>query len=49
MRILFYIVHPSKYHLFRYAIKELKKNNEVDIIINSKDVLQRLIESENWN
>lgn len=49
MRILFYIVHPSKYHLFRYSIKELKKNNDADIIINSKDVLQNLIESENWN
>lgn len=48
MRILFYIVHPAKFHLFRNTINELKKNHHVDLIINSKDVLSQLIETEGW-
>ena len=49
MRYLFYIVHPSKFHLFRFTINELKKNNTVDIVINSKDVLEDLIVKEGWS
>ncbi|MBJ48761.1 MAG: hypothetical protein CMG59_06315 [Candidatus Marinimicrobia bacterium] len=48
MRYLFYIVHPSKFHLFKFTINELKENNTVDIIINSKDVLEDLIKEEGW-
>jgi len=48
MRILFYIVHPAKYHLFRVTINELMKNSCVDIVINSKDVLEDLIKNERW-
>ena len=49
MRYLFYIVHPSKYHLFKNTIHELKCNNHtVDLIINTKDVLEDLIISEGW-
>jgi len=47
-RILFYLVHPSKFHLFRITINELKKKHKVDIIINSKDVLEDLIKNEGW-
>jgi uncharacterized protein len=48
MRILFYFVHPAKYHLFRIVINELMKNSSVDIVINSKDVLEELIKNEGW-
>ncbi len=49
MRYLFYIVHPSKFHLFKFTINELKKKHSVDIVINSKDVLEDLIIKEGWN
>jgi len=48
MRFLFYIVHPSKYHLFRHTINELNKNHTVDLIINTKDVLEELVKNEGW-
>lgn len=48
MNYLFYITHPAKFQLYKYTIKELKKNNEVDIIINSKGVLEHLIDDEGW-
>lgn len=48
MRILFFFVHPAKFHLFRYTINYLKKENRVDVIINSKDVLEELVIAEGW-
>ena len=48
MRFLFYIVHPSKYYLFKHVINELKINHTVDLVINSKDVLEDLVISEGW-
>jgi predicted glycosyltransferase len=49
MRILFFIVHPSKYYLFRHAIRRLKsEGHEVDIAIVTKDVLEPLIQQEGW-
>jgi len=49
-RILFFIVHPSKYYVFRHTINTLKAHgHHVDILITSKDVLEDLIKSENWN
>lgn len=48
MRVLFYIVHPAKYHLFRIVINELMKDFYVDIVINSKDVLEELVKNEGW-
>ena len=49
LRYLFYIVHPSKYHLFKNTINELRSTNHtVDLIINTKDVLENLIVSEGW-
>lgn len=48
-RILFFFVHPSKYHLFRNTINYLKKNNyKIDIAIISKDVLEDLVKLEGW-
>tara|TARA_B100001250_G_C19788114_1_gene785115 strand:- start:688 stop:1722 length:1035 start_codon:yes stop_codon:yes gene_type:complete len=49
MRYLFYIVHPSKVHLFKDTINKLKDKHTVDLLINSKDVLEDLIISEGWN
>jgi len=49
MRFLFYFVHPAKFHLFRYTINKLKERHIVDIIINSKDVLEDLIKNEGWD
>lgn len=49
-RILFFFVHPSKFHVFRNTINKLKaKGHGVDIIIISKDILVDLVEREGWN
>lgn len=49
-RILFFIVHPSKYYVFRHTINILKsRGHHVDILITSKDVLEDLIKCENWD
>ena len=34
MRLLFYIVHPAKYHLFRNTINELKNSGYKSIDAN---------------
>jgi len=46
MRYLFYIVHPSKYHLFKYTINELKKhlNGKAEV---SKEIW-KIINLELW-
>mgnify|MGYP006299839709 CR=1 FL=1 len=49
MRILFFFVHPSKYHVFKHTINALKeKGHRVDITITSKDVLEELVRNEGW-
>ena len=49
-KYLFFIVHPSKYHVFRNTINILKsKGHKIDIFITSKDVLEELIKNEGWN
>lgn len=48
-RILFFFVHPAKFHLFKNTINQLKKEGHiVDILIISKDVLEDLIKDEGW-
>ena len=50
LKYLFFIVHPSKFHLFKRTINALIDNgNIVDICISSKDVLEDLIINEGWN
>ena len=39
MRYLFYIVHPSKFHLFKFSINQLKENN----IVGGKPILSLTI------
>lgn len=49
-KFLFYIVHPSKYHVFKHVINHFKnEGHTVDILINTKDVLEDLIKNEGWN
>lgn len=48
-RILFFFVHPSKFHVFRNTINHLKnKGHTIDILITSKDVLEELVKNEGW-
>ncbi len=47
MRILIYIGHPAQYHFFKYIIKGLNSlNEEVQVLIKSKDVLEDLIKHD---
>jgi len=49
MKFLFYLVHPAKFQFHKEQIKALRyKGHSVDIIINSKDVLEDLLIEENW-
>ena len=49
MRILFFFVHPSKYHLFKHSINILKKEgHQIDVTIVTKDILEDLIKFEGW-
>jgi predicted glycosyltransferase len=49
MRILFFFVHPSKYHFFKHIINPLKeKGHHIDITIVTKDVLEDLVKAGGW-
>jgi predicted glycosyltransferase len=50
MNFLFYLVHPAKFHFHKVQINSLnKKGHKVDILINSKDILEDLVKEEGWN
>jgi len=50
MNYLFFFVHPSKFHVFKKTINNLKNNgHHVEILITSKDVLEELVKNEGWN
>jgi uncharacterized protein len=49
MRILFYLVHPAKYHFHKIQINKLIENgHDVNIVINTKDILEELVKKEGW-
>lgn len=49
-KFLFYLVHPAKFHFHKVQINKLKANgHEVDIVINTKDILEELIIEEGWD
>jgi predicted glycosyltransferase len=49
-RFLFYLEHPAKYHFHRIQINTLKSNgHQVDIVINTKDILEELVIKEGWD
>ncbi|MDG1901160.1 MAG: hypothetical protein P8I80_02920 [Bacteroidales bacterium] len=46
---LFYLVHPAKFHFHKVQINELIiRGHNVDIIINTKDILEELVIEEGW-
>ncbi len=48
-RYLFYLVHPAKFHFHKVQINTLKANGHtVDIVINTKDILEDLVKEEGW-
>ena len=50
MNYLFYLVHPAKFHFHRVSINRLlERGHKVDILINTKDVLEELVIEEGWN
>ena len=45
--ILFFLVHPAKFHFHKVQINKLIVNgNKVDILITTKDVLEELVIEE---
>jgi len=50
MKILFYLVHPAHFHLFKNLIKALENNgNSVFIIIRPKESLEQLCKDANFS
>ncbi|MCK9625404.1 MAG: hypothetical protein M0R23_02940 [Bacteroidales bacterium] len=48
-RFLFYLVHPAKFQFHKVQINCLKeKGHQVDIVINTKDILEDLVKEEGW-
>ena len=48
-RVLFFFVHPAKFHLSRATVNQLKKDgHQVDIIITGRDILEELVINEGW-
>jgi predicted glycosyltransferase len=48
MKVLFYLHHPSQFHLFKNTIVALKKNNEVLVVATKKDILLDLLDKSNF-
>lgn len=49
MNILFFLVHPAKFHFHRVQINELiSRGHHVDILITKKDMLEDLVKEEGW-
>lgn len=49
MNLLFFFVHPSKFHVFRNTINALYSlGHNVEVLITSKDVLEDLVKAEGW-
>lgn len=48
-RFLFYLVHPAKFQFHKVQINKLKeKGHIVDVVINTKDILEDLVIEEGW-
>ncbi|MBK7380897.1 MAG: hypothetical protein IPJ03_18240 [Ignavibacteriales bacterium] len=49
-RFLFYLVHPAKFQFHKVQINALKaKGHTVDIVINTKDILEEIVIEEGWS
>ena len=50
MNLLFFFVHPAKFHVFKHTIDRLmSEGHHVDVVIISKDVLPQLVQKTDWN
>ncbi len=48
-RFLFYLVHPAKFQFHKVQINELLyRGHDVDVVINTKDILEDLVKEEGW-
>jgi len=46
MKVLFFFVHPAKYHLFKNTFRIIEQSgNQYDVVIASKDVLAGLLQA----
>lgn len=49
MKFLFYLVHPAKFQFHKVQINTLlAKGHIVDVVINTKDILEDLVIEEGW-
>jgi len=49
LNILFFLVHPAKFHFHRIQINTLiSKGHNVEILITTKDILEDLVKEEGW-
>ena len=48
MKYLFFLSHPAHFHLFKNTINSLKEENEIIVLIKSKDILAELLNKEGW-
>lgn len=46
MKIIFYLHHPSQFHLFKNIIKKTQLSNDVLVIATKKDILLDLLDDE---
>jgi len=50
MKVIFGLGHPAHFHLFRHTFEELKKCNiEFKIVIQQKDILEQLLDLDNYD
>lgn len=50
LTVLFFLIHPAKFHQFRVTINTLlSEGHDVDIIIIGRDILEELVKNEGWN
>lgn len=48
-RFLFYLVHPAKFQFHKVQINKLiEHGHDVDVVINTKDILEDLVREEGW-
>lgn len=47
MRIAFGLGHPAHYHLYKNLIQQLQSRHEITVFISDKDVLRKLLDSNN--
>lgn len=50
MKVLVYLGHPAHFYLYKNTIEQLRKDgNIVEILIKKKDILQQLLDNQQWS